>query len=275
MISTTAATLTITLAVSGSGSLGLINSCPEDRLICKKCNAEKTIKAHLVPRVFCTQVQTGKSHAVLVTKNGNFKTSQSGIWDNEILCAKCDGVLGEYENYMYKVSSSIRSGGSDVPGKCKIVEGVDTANVLKFCAGILYKYSLTSKQNGQIQLDRYQDVLKDFIFVENAETPLELDAFVFRPLRYLQDDGVFAYRAPLPDRKYGVNIYRMMMGGLVFFIKLDRRVLPDESIQKIMIKNCEGMPYLTTPVIDLEEFEEPRSIFDKNQRLSDYLNKNP
>ena len=242
---------------------------------CRHCGAEKTIKAHLVPRVFCKQVQTGKSHAALVAKNGEFKVSQSGVWDAGILCAPCDGVLGEYENYVHKVSESIRDDSSGVPGKCRIVDGADTTIVLKFCSGILYKYSLTSKQNGRIELGRYQDVLREFLFDDMPAAPDELDAFIFRPLRYPQDKGLFAYRAPSPDRKHGVNTYRMMMGGLVFFVRLDRRELPDKNVTKLLIKNCNGMPYLTTPAIGLEEFEMARDSFKTNQRLSGYLDRIP
>ncbi|MCA9024368.1 MAG: hypothetical protein KDA86_04055 [Planctomycetaceae bacterium] len=114
-----------------------------------------------------------------------------------------------------------------------------------------------------------------FLFDKNAITPDELDAFVFRPLTYPSDNGVFAYRAPKPDKQYGANIYRMMMGGLMFFIKLDRRSFPEGAVSKILMKNANGLPYLTTPVVGLEEFEMARESFQKNQGLSEYLDKNP
>lgn len=156
-----------------------------------------------------------------------------------------------------------------------MVSNVDTTKILKFCSAVLYKYSLTSTQKGQIDLGRYKDVLRRFLFDASSLVPSELDSLIFRPLRYIDDDGVFAYRAPAPDRKYGVNAYRMMMGGLIFFVKLDRRNMSDENIAPLLIKAKAELPFLTVPAAVFEEFRLARDSFTNNQRLSEYLDGNP
>ena len=239
-------------------------------MTCKNCGVNKTIKAHLIPRVFCTQVQTGKSHAASIRKDGMFKISQSGIWDNNILCDKCDGELGTFENYVHKLSQTIRNYGSEFPGKTKIVDNADNVQVLKFCAGILYKYSLTTEENGRINLGRYQNILRNFLF-NNTSVPEELDVLIFRLIRYPYDNDVFAYRAPMLDRKFGVNMYRMMMGGLVFFIKLDKKEIAEE----MLIKTANGVPYVIALASHFEEFKIAKNIIKEHEKLSNFLDKNP
>lgn len=241
---------------------------------CNNCGSDNLIKAHLIPRAFCVEVQTGKSHASSVTEEGSFKVTQSGMWDRNILCGECDGKLGTYEQYAHRIAQEIRQTGSDASWKTKLVVDTDNVKVLRFCAGILYKYSLTTKANGQINLGRYQDVLRSFIFDQNNDVPTEIDAFVVRPLKYADDRGLFAYRAPTMDRKYGINLYRMMMGGLIFFVQLDKR--PISGIPpEMLIKNCaEGLPFATVDAARFEEFTMPRKIIQANEKLAAYLDRN-
>lgn len=53
-------------------------------MICNNCGSDALIKAHLIPRAFCVEVQTGKSHAASVTKNESFEVTQSGVWPREL-----------------------------------------------------------------------------------------------------------------------------------------------------------------------------------------------
>ena len=120
--------------------------------ICKNCGASPTIKAHLIPRMFCRDVQIGKSHAAQVLPNDTFVVSQSGLWDSGILCAACDSKIGELENYANTVFSTIRNHGSSGSSSYKIVDGVNCSKLLRFCAAILYKFSVTRPEYGQIDI---------------------------------------------------------------------------------------------------------------------------
>ncbi|TWT80554.1 hypothetical protein CA13_19990 [Planctomycetes bacterium CA13] len=239
-------------------------------MACLHCSHPKTIKAHLIPRAFATQVQTGKSHAV-VKPTGVYRTTQSGIWDPEILCENCDGVLGTYENYALQVSNAIRKHGSDKPFATKVVDGANVDTILRFAAGILYKYSLTHRSNGKIDLGRYQAVLEQFVFDSEESVPCGLDAILFRPIRFCNDDAVCVYGAPKQDRQAGVNIYRMMLGGLIYFVKLDKRDFNDDTMRRLAVSGKTGLIYCTTPTDRWEEFSIPRNQIATSERLSTYL----
>jgi len=240
---------------------------------CQNCGSDILIKAHLIPRVFAFEVKVGKSLAAGVTSGDDFKVSQSGVWDKEILCGPCDGVLGEYENYAFGVTKRIREHEDIPPWQQRTLSDVDVQKLLKFCAAILYKFSLTKPLNGRIRLGRYQEVLRRFIFEPGADCPAELDVLILRPLRFPNDNGVFAYRAPRDDRKHGLNYYRMMMGGVIFFVALDARGTSLHSAKDSFIKSHPGaMTFTTVDAQAYEEFTIPARLINEG-RLSDYLDR--
>lgn len=242
-------------------------------MACKKCKNPITIEAHLIPRCFAIQVQTGKSHAAGVHPNNvKFNVSQSGIWDNKILCKECDGHLGDHENYALKISKLIRADGSQEISEKMVIENVDKKRMMRFCAGILYKYSLTTVENGKIDLGKYQEICQEIAFTDN-EIPKCFDVFAIRLIRYSNDNEVFAYRSPSPDRKEGINYYRLFIGGILFFIKVDQKLIQVKQFKDVSLQNTDHFTYMVLPATMFEEYQQPKSMIEKNARLSKYLDK--
>lgn len=241
------------------------------KLRCANCNSAELIKAHLIPRAFAVEVLVGKSLVANVRSSDSFKSTQSGIWDKEILCGKCDGILGAYEDYALRVTQRIRAQNGTAPWQQRTLSDIETDKILRFCAGILYKYSLTKPENGRIRLGRYQEVLRQYIFNPSEPCPSELDALFIRPLRFAGDDGVFAYRAPRDDRQDGLNCYRMMMGGVIFFVYLDARsARPFWASPHLIKKHSDNA---TVTIVDAQAYEEftiPERLANSG-RLSDHL----
>ena len=77
-------------------------------MACIRCGNPKTIKAHLIPQVFCKEVRLGNSFATMVKDSGEFSLTQSGVFDKNILCEDCDGELGKNEKYAAEVFRLIR-----------------------------------------------------------------------------------------------------------------------------------------------------------------------
>jgi hypothetical protein len=242
-------------------------------MACSNCGSDSLIKAHLIPRVFAVEVKVGKSFAANVLESGTYRPTQSGIWDNTILCAECDGVLGNYENYAYGVTRRIRATEDAKPWQQRTLADVDVTMILKFCAGILYKFSLTSTENGRVELGRYQESLRHFLFHAGAPCPAELDVLVLRPLRYADDADVFAYRAPRDDRAHGLNFYRMMLGGVIFFVNLDARGTELHAARGDFIKaHTNAMKFTMVDALKFEEFTVPAGLVHTG-RLSGFLDR--
>lgn len=241
-------------------------------MTCKNCGSDSTIKAHLIPRVFCKQVQTGPSHAAGIKPDGSFSISQSGVWDDSILCGTCDNDLGKLENYAHKVLTAVREAKTEQVWRACVAEGVEPEKIMRFCAAILYKYSLTSKEKGRIDLGPFQELCRQTAFGE-ISVPPEIDVFTFRPIRFWNDDGIFAYRAPSPDRKSGINLYRLLVGGALFFIKVDKRPFVDPLVTPFSLQAAKEFPYLVVPAQFLEEYKIPAGLWEKNSQFSTYLDR--
>lgn len=220
---------------------------------CFNCGSSETIKAHLLPRAFTMEVKLnrGEQHLILHQKIEKLKVSHTGIYDPNILCAKCDGILGEYENYVYQKLKECRELKAS-SGQIIEAHVIDGDKLIRFAAGIAWKYSVASEEHGRIKLGPYQAQLCKIIF-EKELIPPSVDLAIFR--LYELDGDVYFYRAPLYDRKDERNIIRFSVGSFVFFLKLDKRanskVLPSEHWIR-------GKETFTIPIIDATLFEEGR-----------------
>jgi hypothetical protein len=145
-------------------------------------------------------------------------------------------------------------------------------NILRFCAGILWKYSITKTNFGRINLGQYQEKIRK-IALEEADIPASLDAIMIRLRLSHADNSVFAYRAPKPDRKSGVNLYRFFVGGVLFFIRLDQRSLKDYHLSSLWLNGVEQTNYLILPAPYFEEFKNLQHLVATNKKLSLFLEK--
>ncbi|TFD72148.1 hypothetical protein [Cryobacterium sp. Hb1] len=239
---------------------------------CNNCGAHGTIRSHLIPRAFCVEVQDGPTHAAGVTNAHTFEKTQSGLIDRTILCHKCDGVLGDYENYALKFFRKFREETPRKVGELVPVPDADIPKLLRFCAGILYKYSLTTPEHGRIRLGAYQHALREFLYNEQRGIPLGLGLFVLRPMRFDGDQGVWAYRAPKDDRQEGLNLYRMMMGGVILFVYLDKQIAQRKpEAPNFVSADSSLFSIATVSAFDFEEYTKPQELAFEEGKLSDYL----
>jgi hypothetical protein len=119
-------------------------------------------------------------------------------------------------------------------------------DILRFCCGVLWKYSIASEEKGRIDLGPYQDVAQSVAFSE-IDVPTTIDAVLIRLKRFHDDDDVFAYRAPKPDRQEGVNGYRMLVGGVFIFLKIDKQNPSTGALKRGSIRGREDLPYAVMP----------------------------
>lgn len=166
---------------------------------CLVCGESVTIKSHLIPRALTHEVQIHKAHAV-VRESGDFKYTQSGIYEKHILCAECDNKPGVSENTAVRTFRAIRKAAKLSSFGEYVLESVKGDSILRFVTGVLWKYSVASQENGRIELGPYQNTLRDVTF-SSINVPKTIDALLIRLKRHRGDGDVFAYRAPKPDRQ--------------------------------------------------------------------------
>ncbi len=243
---------------------------------CKSCGTEETIRAHLIPKTIATEVNEGQAHAAGVVDGETFEHSQSGFWDPDILCARCDNKIGDWEEYASNVLERIREKAAHKPlGKHRI--SADGNKLIRCFLAVLWKYSVADERfGGGLSLGPYQDICYRIAFKEK-EIPERIDAFIFRLKVSENDNGVFAYRAPLPDSVPdpetgdSINLQRMMMGGCLIFVRLDRRRLNDNQIEECLIRDKKEFEFITKPAQFFEEYRELSQSASGDTPLSNFL----
>ena len=248
-----------------------IHSC-ENEMTCLICSACPTIKSHLIPRVMATEVQVGKAHAFVLPSRPGYLESQSGLWDSSILCGHCDSSIGRFEESTAKAFVSLRNAGVGVQ-ELKVVSAEQAPDVtLRFYAALLWKYAVARRELGKIDLGPYKSELQRVAF-EGAPIPNFFDAVLMR-LRLSPDDaGVFAYRAPKPDRKEGLNMYRVMVGGVLAFVKVDQRPWANPLFRGVALSNATTTRALVVAAQNFEEFKVSQDLAHGDSRVSAFLDK--
>lgn len=237
---------------------------------CLICGTTPTIKSHLIPKTFAREVQVGKAHA-LVRNPEDFDHTQSGIFEKAILCKDCDNSLGKLEKIAAQTFRKIRNSAIGAAVGSYTLPGSAGDDILRFAAGILWKYSVASKQNGRIDLGPYGEILRDIAF-NQSPIPTSIDALLFRLKSHDQDDGFFAYRTPKPDRQEGMNGYRLLVGGMFIFIKLDKQIPKTHAYQLGAIRGKTDLPYIVLPAQKFEEFSRASDLVH-GENLSAFLDK--
>jgi hypothetical protein len=215
----------------------------------------------------------GKSHAASVGTDGSFHPSQSGTFDTTILCASCDGKLGQVEDHVARLCLAIRQQTTGAqPFGSKTCPGADKDIVRRFCAGILWKYSITSEKFGRLDLFRYQDDVRRLAYGEIG-VPSWFDVALFRLRVHEEDKEPFAYRAPVIDRKGRVRLYRFLLGGILFFVKIHNKKMRPDALSDLWLSNAGALRFALAPAQSFEEFRLAARLATAESTLSAFLDK--
>lgn len=239
-------------------------------MACLVCGAEKTVKAHLIPQAFAREVRgEDKNHALTNRDISSFQPSQNGRYDDTILCATCDNRLGMDEKYAFETLAAIRKAAPHIVNRRFAVEGISGDRLLRFAAGIVWKYALTKTHYGRIEIGPYAAKLRELLFGDGPGSPA-IDAFLMK--LHTGDDEPYFYRAPSPERYEGLNFVRFSVGGFIFLLKLDQRSAPSLPHSAWL----RGNSNISIPAMPFDNIEEGRMVLGArrgNERLDAYLEK--
>lgn len=230
---------------------------------CLHCGASKTIDAHLIPKAFVMEVKSERSEQHLIVHDGSArpKVSHTGVYDPTILCADCDNLLGRHEAYAYTMLQSLRHHTFEA-GKVVSVQDLQGDTLVRFAAGLAWKYAVTTPARGRIDIGPYPAILRQ-IALAGSPIPAEIDLAMARILEL--DGDVYYYRTPIPDRKEGVNVVRFCVGGFLFFLKIDKRrpgpMLPPDC----WLRGSTSGSFITVPGEYVEEAQMHRSLAGRPQ----------
>ncbi len=204
---------------------------------CKICGDAPTIKSHLIPEAFVKEIfyhpKNDEKHMLVFNETGYKARSTTGRYESDLLCGKCDGKLGVFEESALVLLRDIRqikigrkSGTDSV-----IKNGVYSFRVAKadelirFACGILWKYmSVPDSNPGKITVDDFRLPFEQVCF-HDAPIPMEIDVFLERDVlsatAFDDPHGVFYYVTPSVNMRGGKRTAWFSVGGFIVYVKLD------------------------------------------------------
>lgn len=122
------------------------------------------IKAHIIARVFASDVRGAHPHNLLISR-GNVRHTQLGAFDRGILCGVCDGKLGRLDSYAASVCRSFPSGHTIRGDGLFEMANVDGNCFATFVLSVLWRASIsTCPEVAKGSLGSYEDRVREVIF---------------------------------------------------------------------------------------------------------------
>jgi hypothetical protein len=202
----------------------------------------------------------GNSHNMKISTKEAGKT-QHGVYDPQILCAACDGKLGQYDDYALEVFRRFpdeRVLSDDGTFTMINVNGDDLA---KFILAVLWRASVSPRPEFQrVELGPYEADALEVLFGTRplaSMTQYQLMAALYRspagkPAEFVSQ----FYSSPVRTKIDGLNCWQMSLRGFKFVAKLDRRPLPNIWHRTII----NGGNKLFGAVLDFEGTVEHRAM---------------
>ena len=145
--------------------------------ICNYCKVDtKLINAHIVPRCFLGDV-TQQNFLEASTEYLHTKRRPIGPYDQKILCAKCDGKIGEFDNYAKALlmDNIDQYRNSKHPFYQIPSQSYDYAKLKKFFISLIWRASISSDDMfNRVSLGRYNDIALSHI---KGKDPLDDNLF--------------------------------------------------------------------------------------------------
>lgn len=243
---------------------------------CRGCGASKTIEAHLIPRAFVHDIRRGHKHILIgsAASTGR-KVSQSGLIDRNILCEKCDGHLGKYDQFGINFCRTFGAKSQLVAPEIFCIRPADTENVVKFFVSILWRYSISVLDEAKdVNLGPFEDKFKDILFA-GASCATEPGTVLWRyKSRVIKEEEIFLppFKSPFVDGT--LDAYSISIGGFRTFVKVDARPLPPALLPMIINGKSEitgGYLYFE----NTQEFKAMRAIAENMNQKSAKLGPKP
>jgi len=233
-------------------------------MICKGCNEEaKLIKAHIIPESFFTGFRNGNRSARIISDiKGKYpKKSHIGIYDENILCRKCEDRFQIVDDYGCRVLLGDKNNLEEIVYEREVVgyklSGVDYSLLKRFFISVLWRASLsTHEYYAHVNLGPYENIAKDLIWTKSSGSPEEFD---FVLCKFTEQGIGRAMLDPRPEQCEGINCYRVYMYGYVLQIKVDKRKSP-KQFDPFKYKNDNTIMLMAREIKDSQEFNVLKNI---------------
>lgn len=210
-------------------------------MICKFCGNDKPlIGAHIIPAgFFRRQRQSNKALEIITNKAGEYtRKSWSGIYDQTIVCEKCEGTWGDWDNYAQRLLADEPVGAQaqyhDGKKIAYVVRNFDYKKLKLFFISMIWRAAVSTHDFfSKVSLGEFEDIAKQHI--ENSD-PGDSQNFS-TVLAKLDHPLAKPTLDPHEDNFSGVHYYRFYLASYIAYIKVDHRPAPEPFSQVAMTEN--------------------------------------
>jgi hypothetical protein len=196
----------------------------EDHCHGPSCEETSLIRAHIIARAFARMyLRRNKKHNLELSL-GQVKPTQLGIFDEHILCERCDGHLGKHDHKLYDV---IRKFVAPI-GEEFCDPKVDCDAFCRGILAILWRATITSHSAyADISLGPYEPIVRDILFgLRPLSDMRELEiAIQYYRSDHLGDSVNQFYTLPVRNKFQGRNGFSLGLNGFRIAVKIDKRPL--------------------------------------------------
>lgn len=224
--------------------------------ICTLCRTEQELinKSHIIPRQFhhytSQQVEkeiidTTKNTTYLYSQEGKLKQIQSGLYMGDILCKKCENLIGRWDKYAQEllfrdISKSSKLKKQYTKMELKFVDSFNYNYLKLFFMSVLLRshiarnhFFVNNKIKGievkeaqifkQVNLDEeWESKLRSMLLSDDPGTEDDFSVLLFK---YTGQESNIHLIPPIrgKDPYNQSNLYRFWSAGYSWFIKVDKR----------------------------------------------------
>ena len=199
-------------------------------LPCKLCGEQKKlIKAHIIPKQYYRRIihEGSKPHLLKfeIDNISNESKTQSGIYQDDLLCADCDNKIGQYDKYGYEIlTRQIDDKKLQVIAKGHQVYEIGEIQIEAFrlfLVSLAWRSGIAQDQFfSLVKLGVYEERLKQILLGKKSEVLDSITAVIvlFRPPKY--PDIMWS---PFCSKMDGINLAIFYLPPWKILLKLDRR----------------------------------------------------
>ena len=226
---------------SGSIFLASSFSTPKQliRLYMSKCclcgYSGNLVNAHVIPEAFFREMRTDNNVPILISNTPNTfrKRSPIGVYDQDILCDKCELKFSAVDDYGVQVLlKQLHNLFLPVIQDNHIVayqaENINQDLLLRFFIATLWRASVSTQPfYNRVKLGSLELIAKQTILNPDKPIPKQFSAVLSRWI--VDEESLYVTKGlmdPFPEKPIGVNVYRFYFGEVVAHIKADSRPFP-------------------------------------------------
>jgi hypothetical protein len=236
-------------------------------MTCQLCRQDiPLIDAHIIPRPFFRPEGPSGAPKFLSNTDGSYpKRAPIGIYDPGILCAKCDGRIGRWDEYGVELFIQSLDAFTPVIEHGDLVafqrDTFDYSRLRLFVLSVLWRAHLSSHEMfRRVDLGERADRLREMVESDgpgdSREFSMALSAFTVRGK--IPNIGI-PIADPFMETWDGVNACRLSFGVVTAYVSVDRAPLP-QSLMAMGVVEDRPLILIERDYSTSSEIEVARSI---------------